>query len=91
MDSEARKQFMRQLMEFLRNKMRSPDVSGDVVVHRNEVEELAESVGMDAEEGWQTFKGLKGRNRAWEGQYMPVWSDERGYLGARLTWVDPGP
>lgn len=91
MQNDTRKQFMRQLMGFLRTKMSSPDASGDVIVHRNEVGELAQSFGMDEEEAWLIFTRLKGRNIAWEGEYLPgSRSDERGFTAVRLTWVDPG-
>jgi hypothetical protein len=91
MASDARKQYMRQLREFLREKMRSaPDVGGEIIVRRDELEEVALSVGFDEEEAWGIFTRLKGH--AWQGQYMAESrSEERGYTAARLTWVDHGP
>jgi hypothetical protein len=91
MASEARKQYMRQLREFLREKIRPAPTSGtEIIVRRHEVEAVAHSVGFDEEEAWGIFTRLKGH--AWQGQYMPQSrSEERGYTAARLTWVDHGP
>jgi hypothetical protein len=91
MTSDAMRQHIRPMMEFLRGKMRSRDEhSGEVIVRRNEVDEFARSRGMDEEAAWWMFKRLKGHR--WEGQYMPESrSEERGYTAARLTWVEPGP
>jgi len=91
MASDTRQQYLRQLREFLREKMRSaPVASGDIIVRRHEVEEVARSVGFDEEEAWGIFTRLKGH--AWQGHYLPESrSEERGYTAARLTWVDHGP
>ena len=90
MASEARKQHIRQMMAFLRGKMRSPDAAGEVIVSRGEVEELARSIGIDEEAAWRMFRVLKGH--AWEGQYIEESrSEEREYTAARLTRVYPGP
>jgi hypothetical protein len=91
MADEISGQHVRQMMEFLRVKMRSvPDTASEVIVRRHEVDAYARSVGMDEEEAWQIFTGLKGF--AWEGQYMAESrSEERGYTAARLMWVRPGP
>jgi hypothetical protein len=91
MASGTRQQHLRQLREFLREKMRSaPDASGDIIVRRHEVEEVARSVGFDEEEAWSIFTRLKGH--AWQGHYMAESrSEERGYTAVRLTWVDHGP
>ena len=91
MASDTRQQYLRQLREFLREKMRPvPDASGDIIVRRHEVEEVARSVGFDEEEAWGIFTRLKGH--AWQGHYLPESrSEERGYTAARLTWVDHGP
>ena len=90
MASGTRQQHLRQLREFLREKMRSaPDVGGEIIVRRHEVEEVALSVGFD-EEPWSIFTRLKGH--AWQGHYMAESrSEERGYTAVRLTWVDHGP
>ena len=89
MPSEVTRQFIQQLMEFLRYKMRSPDIGGEVIVRRYEIEEIASSVGMDGEEAWLWFVRAKGMG--WQGQLMEQSrSEERGYTAARLTWVDPG-
>jgi hypothetical protein len=89
----TKQQYLRQLREFLWEKMRpggSPDASGDIIVRRHEVEEVARSVGFDEEEAWGIFTRLKGH--AWQGHYMAESrSEERGYTAARLTWVDHGP
>jgi hypothetical protein len=90
--SEARKQHIRQMMAFLRGKMRSPDAAGEVIVSRGEVEELARSIGMDEEAAWRMFRVLKGP--AWEGQYMEESRSEgeaSEYTAARLTRVYTGP
>jgi hypothetical protein len=88
MASDARKQYMRQLREFLGEKMRSR--GGEIIVRRHEVKEVARSVGFDEEEAWGIFTRLKGH--AWQGQYMSQSrSEERGYTAARLTWVDHAP
>jgi hypothetical protein len=90
MTSDTRMQYMRLMTEFLREKIRSPDVTGEVIVRRHELEELARSVGMDEEEAWRMFRRLKGY--AWEGQYMgESHSEERGYNAARLTQVHLSP
>ena len=90
MTSDARMQYMRLMTEFLREKMRSPDVAGGVIVRRHELEEFARMVGMDEEEAWRMFRRLKGY--AWEGQYMgESHSEERGYTAARLTQVHLSP
>jgi hypothetical protein len=89
MASDATKQYMGQLREFLQEKMRSSDVGGEIIIRRHEVEEVALRVGFDEEEAWGIFTRLKGH--AWQGQYMPQSrSEERGYSAARLTWVDHG-
>jgi hypothetical protein len=86
MDRSTRQQHMLHMREFLREKMRSPDVSGEVIVHRNEIEEHAREAGVDEQAAWQIFTGLKGQ--MWQGEYIPgTHSDARGYLGARLTRV----
>ena len=90
MTSDARMQYMRLMTEFLREKMRSPDVAGEGIVRRHELEELARMVGMDEEEAWRMFRRLKGYT--WEGQYMgESHSEERGYTAARLTQVHLSP
>jgi hypothetical protein len=90
MASDARKQHIRQMMGFLRDKMRSPDAAGEVIVSRHEVEEFAPSIGMDEEAAWRMFRVLKGH--AWDGQYMEESrSEEREYTAARLTRVYTGP
>ena len=90
MASEARKQDIRQMMGFLRDKMHSPDAAGEVIVSRHEVEEVARSVGIDEEAAWRMFRVLKGH--AWEGQYMEESrSEEREYTAARLMRVYTGP
>jgi len=93
MASDSRQQYLRQLREFLREKMRSggsPVASGDIIVRRHEVEEAARSVGFDEEEAWGIFTRLKGH--AWQGHYMAESRSEvGGYTAARLTWVDHGP
>jgi hypothetical protein len=93
MASDTRQQYLRQLREFLLEKMRSgssPATSGDIIVRRHEVAEVARSVGFDEEEAWGIFTRLKGH--AWQGHYMAESrSEERGYTAARLTWVDHGP
>ena len=90
MTSDARMQYMRLMTEFLREKMRSPDVGGEVIVRRHELEELARMVKMDEEEAWRMFTRLKGY--AWEGQYMSEsHSEERGYTATLLTQVDLSP
>jgi len=78
------------MTEFLREKIRSPDVTGEVIVRRHQLEELARMVGMDEEEAWRMFRRLKGY--AWEGQYMgESHSEEGGYTAARLTQVHLSP
>lgn len=90
MASDPRREHVRELRKFLQVKWRSPDVGGEVIVRRNEVEEFARRVGMDEEEAWLMFRALK--EHAWEGQYMPEsHSEERRYTAARLTWVEPRP
>jgi hypothetical protein len=90
MASEARKQDIRQMMGFLRDKMHSPDAAGEVIVSRHEVEEVARSVGIDEEAAWRMFRVLKGH--AWDGQYMEESrSEEREYTAARLMRVYTGP
>ena len=90
MASEARKQDIRQMMGFLRDKMRSPNAAGEVIVTRHELEEFARSVGMNEEAAWRMFRVLKGH--AWEGQYMEESrTEEREYTAARLTRVYTGP
>jgi hypothetical protein len=85
-DSRARQEYMRHLRDFLREKMRSPDVSGEVIVRRHEIDEHAHAVGVNEQEAWQIFTGLRGQ--MWEGEYMPgTRSEERGYLGFRVMWV----
>jgi hypothetical protein len=74
------------MMEYLEDKMRSPDVSGEVIICRNEIEVFGRSVGMDEAEAWQKLIELKGY--AWEGHFMPESrSEERGYTAARLISV----
>jgi hypothetical protein len=94
MADDPKKQYMRQLVDFLREKMRSPDfaseASGEIIVRRNQVEEVALSVGFDEEEAWRIFERLKGH--AWQGHYMDESrSEQREYTAARLTWVDHVP
>jgi hypothetical protein len=92
MADDPRKQYMRQLVDFLREKMGSPGFAGggEIIVRRHEVEEVALSVGFDEEEAWRIFTRLKGH--AWQGHYMAEsHSEERGYTAARLTWVDHVP
>jgi hypothetical protein len=86
MERDANKQNIRHMMEFLGDKWRSPGVSDEMIVSRYEIEQFAQSIGMDKEEAWRMFGELKGH--AWEGWYMQeIRSEERGYLAARLTWV----
>ena len=92
MPSERTRQFIRQIMEFLRDRMRSPDIGGEVIVRRYEIEEIASMVGMDEEEAWRGFVRLQGT--AWQGQLMEESRSEgeaSGYTAARLAWVEPGP
>jgi hypothetical protein len=90
MTSDTRMQYMRLMTEFLREKIRSPDVAGEVIVRRYQLEELARMVGMDEAEAWRMFRRLKGY--AWEGQYMAEsHSEERGFTAARLTRVHLSP
>jgi hypothetical protein len=89
MDRDANKQNTRYMMEYLEDRMRSPDVSGEVIIRRSEIEEFGHSIGMDAVEAWQMFVEL--RELAWSGQFMlESSSEERGYTAARLTWARPG-
>ena len=60
MASDTKTQRIRQMMKFLRHKMRSPDAADEVIVRRHEVEEFARSVGMVEEEAWRMFRVLKG-------------------------------
>ena len=86
-DDPGKQQYMRRLVDFLREKMRSPDAGGEIIVRRHEVEEVALSVGFDEEEAWRIFTSLKGY--AWQGHYMAEsHSEQRGYTAARLTGVD---
>ena len=90
MMGDSRMQYMRLMTEFLREKIRSPDVTGEVIVRRHQLEELARMVGMDEEEAWRLVRRLKGY--AWEGQYMgESHSEEGGYTAARLTQVHLSP
>jgi hypothetical protein len=74
---------------YLQDRMHSPDVSGEVIIRRNEVGEFGCSAGMDEEEAWQLFRELQGL--AWRGQFVPESRSEgRGYTAARLMWVHPG-
>ena len=88
MDRDTNKQNIRYMVEYLENRMRSPDVSGEVIIRRNEIGEFAQSVGMGEAEAWQMFIDLQGH--AWRGQFMPESrSGERGYTAARLMWARP--
>jgi hypothetical protein len=88
MDRGANKQNIRYMMEYLEDRMRSPDVSGEVIIRRNEIEEFGRSVGMDEAGAWKMFGELQGH--AWRGQFMPESrSEERGHTAARLTWARP--
>jgi hypothetical protein len=94
MADDPRKQYMRRLVDFLREKMRSPgfasEASGEIIVRRHEVEEIALSAGFDEEEAWRIFTRLKGH--AWQGHFMDESrSEQREYTAARLTWVDHVP
>ena len=91
MASDTKQQYLRQLREFLWEKMRpAPNASAEIIVRRYEVVEAARSVGFDEEEAWVIFTRLKGH--AWQGHYMAESrSKERGYTAARVTWVDHGP
>lgn len=91
MASDTKQQYLRQLREFLGEKIHpAPNAKPDIIVSRHEVEEVARSVGFDEEEAWRIFTRLKGH--AWQGQYMAESrSEERGYTAARLTWVDHAP
>jgi hypothetical protein len=84
-----RQQHMVAMTTYLQDRMRAPDVSGEVIIRRNEVGEFGRSAGMDEEEAWQMFTKLQGL--AWSGQFVPESrSEERGYTAARLMWVHPG-
>jgi hypothetical protein len=90
MSSESTRQYLREMMDFLRDKMRSPDIGGEVIVRRYEIDEIADNVGMDRQEAWRGFVKLKGA--AWQGRLLEESrSEERGYTAARLTWVSPDP
>jgi hypothetical protein len=93
MSSETRKKFIRELMRFLPEKMNSPDIGGDVILRRYELDEIADKVGIDQQEAWQGFVLLKGT--VWQGRLLEEGSsedrEERGYTAARLTRVSPGP
>jgi hypothetical protein len=83
MESNHGKQYILHLRKFLQDKMHDPDVSGEIIVRRHEVEEVASGVGMDESEGWRRFRELNGH--AWDGLYMvESHSEERGFTAVRL-------
>jgi hypothetical protein len=84
---QHRRQLFQQLVEYLRERMRSPDQADEVIVRRHELEEFARSIGMDEEEAWRRFGALKGHS--WQGKWMEESrSEERGYTAARLWRVN---
>ena len=88
MDREEEKDFLRRMRQFLQEKWRSQDVTGEVVVHRYELEGIAVAVGLDKQRAWELFKASKGS--FWLGEYMPESrSEERGYIAVRLSRVLP--
>jgi hypothetical protein len=89
MDRDANKQNTRYMMEYMEDRMRSPDVPGEVIIRRSEIGAFGQSVGMGEAEAWRMFVEL--RELAWSGQFMPEsHSEERGYTAARVTWARPG-
>jgi hypothetical protein len=86
-DSDKTKEYIRRMRQFLIEKVETPDVSGEVIVRRQELEGIAVAAGVDKQWAWEMFKWSKGL--FWEGSYMPESrSEERGYTAA---WLWRGP
>jgi hypothetical protein len=86
-DRDKENEYLRRMRQFLKEKLETPDESGDVIVRRQELEGIAVAVGVDKQWAWYAFKRLKGP--AWQGSYIPESrSEERGYSAARL-WRGP--
>ena len=88
MERDKEKECLRRMRQFLQEKWRAQDVSGNVVVHRHELDGIAVSVDLDRQRAWELFKASKGS--FWLGEYLPESrSEERGYTAVRLSRVLP--
>ena len=85
MERDKETEYENRMRQFLQEKLES-EGSGDAVVRRHELEEIALTFGLDGRRAWHLFEASEGH--VWRGHYMPESrSEEGGYTAARLEWV----